>query len=88
MCNACIYSIVVFSFIRRVLQYDVDITNKNYIYVAIWTILTTFYHVERMFPKQWGGVTIQDYLLRQINVLVCIIFQSVSIYLEYNNIQF
>ena len=36
-----------FWFIRRILQYDVFITNKNDIYVAIWTILITFYHVER-----------------------------------------
>ena len=33
------------------------IANKNYIYVAIWIILITFYHVEFMFleNRQWGN---------------------------------
>ena len=46
-----------FSFIRRIRQYDVFITNKNDIYVTIWTILITFDHVERMFleTRGWGN---------------------------------
>ena len=32
-----------------------------------------------------GGVTIHNYLLRQIVNLVCIFIQIVSIYVEYDN---
>ena len=37
-----------FWFIRRILQIDVFITNKNYSYVAVWFILITFYHAEHI----------------------------------------
>ena len=43
-----------FWFIRRIMQYYIFITNKNYIYVAIWTILITLYHAERMFLENRG----------------------------------
>ena len=43
-----------FWFIRRILQYDVLTTNTNYIYKPIWTILITFYHVERTFLENRG----------------------------------
>ena len=42
-------------FIRWILQDDVFITNKSYIYVAIWTILFTFYHDECMFLENGVG---------------------------------
>ena len=41
-----------FWFIWRILQYDVFITDKNYIFfLAVWFILITFYHVGR----RWGN---------------------------------
>ena len=39
---------------RRILKYDVFITNKNTIYAVIWTILVTLYHAERMFLETRG----------------------------------
>ena len=78
-----------FWLVRRFLQYDVFITNKNYIYGAIWTILITFYHAEAYIPRKQGvGVTIHKYLLRQIIILVSIIIRIISIYLEYDTIPF
>ena len=38
--------------------------------------------------KTGGGVTIHNYLLKQIIILVCIIIQIVSIYQEYDTISF
>ena len=54
MCNACI-QFSMFWFITRILQYDVCITNKSYVYVAIRTIVITFYHIERMFLENSSG---------------------------------
>ena len=62
-------------FIRGILQSDAFISNNNYTYVIIWTILITLYHVEVMFLKTGDGVTIHNYLLRQIICLVRIIIQ-------------
>ena len=41
-------------FIRQILPYDVFIIDENYIYVAIWTILITFYHFGHMFLENKG----------------------------------
>ena len=44
-----------FWLISWILQHVVFITNKNYIYVAIWTILNTFYHAKCMFLENGLG---------------------------------